>query len=577
MKDLLSVAFVVGILLVSGVVAFSSGTFNGVVTSKHSSSNTGLLSVANPATGLLFTTSLNASTVPFGKTLDVSVSLNNTFGRTNNVTGAEEWKVGNSSEDGGIGGWNCAQNDVFRVEVVAGNYGPGNFSMGAPLDAMKWTPPYGFNQCNFFVRPANGSAPVLYDPGNGQNYYVFRPNSNTAWWVTSGGLHAECVPSNGTYHPCSPPGQAAVMNETLVLETPKFASGPGVFTVITGDMWGDVNIDHFVISPWNGASNVYPGISVYSSDGLRLTLLTNSTELVVGQGLNVTLSINNALGTVNSVKPSNDWLMHGVPVALWPPCYFGLPAEAAVLQGNFTAQDISSAANVSFSYMCMESVGVDHVMFQPNSDQVNLTGKYDVTGKNGTLGPFHLSLSFTTRGSWDLQNLSQQLNIPILGEQYPPRPPTSVPFAPGIYTVAVGDEWGQVVLIHVMVFPSSEAVTVNGLTCPITRSVFAGPQNTSQEIPVIQQVVQTSQFLSATKGLPYVLGYAGIDTDRIQTFNGTTTDLPNVLELGFVTAGTATACGYPTNWTSNIDVQIPILNGTFDVAAERVASLGGPK
>jgi len=119
--------------------------------------------------------------------------------------------------------------------------------------------------------------------------------------------------------------------------------------------------------------------------------------------------------------------------------------------------------------------------------------------------------------------------------------------------------------------------TINGLTCQLTRSVFAGPQNISEEIPVIQQVAQTPQFLSATKGLPYVLGYAGIDTDRWETINNTTFHLPNVLELGFVTAGPATACVYPNHWINDIDVQIPILNGTYDMAAENVASLGGPK
>jgi len=561
MRGTLSVAFVVGILIVGGVVALSSGIFYGVGTSQHPSSTTGLLSVVNPATGLLFTTRLNATTLPLGQTLDVSVNLRNTVGRTNNVTAAEEWKVSNASEDGGIGGWNCAQDDVFRVEVVAGNYGAGNFSMGVPLDVMKWVPPFGFNQCGIFVRPANGSASVLYDPGNGQNYYAFRPDSNTAWWVTSGELQAQCLPSNGTYHPCPPPGQAAVMNETLVLETPKFASGPGVFTVITGDMWGDVEVGHFTVSPWNGASNVYPGTSVYSFNGLRLTLSTNSTELVVGQSLNVTLSIDNTLGSVNSVKPSNDWLMHGVPVALWPPCYFGLPAEAAVLPGNFTAQDISSAANVTFSYLCAESVGIDHVVFQPNSDQVNLTGLYDVTSTNQTLGPFNLSLSFTTRGSWDLQNLSQQLNIPILGEQYPPRPPASVPFAPGVYTVAVADEWGQVALIHVTVVPSSEAVTVKGLTCPVP----SGYTSNTAVAELLPNVVADPRFLNLTHGQPFVFGNAENVTNRTEQIgNQPPVHLPDALEMVFYSQGSATSCSmYLSDATSTIVVDVPIINGNY--------------
>ena len=200
------------------------------------------------------------------------------------------------------------------------------------------------------------------------------------------------------------------------------------------------------------------------SDGLQLTVTSNATEITVGQTLNVSLSIVNTLSRVNAVEPSNDWLIHGVPVALWPPCYFGLPAEAAVLQGSYDLQGIGSAANVTFSYMCMEGVNVDHVTFQPNSDQVTLTGLYDVTDENESLGPFHLSLSFTTGGYWNLQNLSTELNIPILGEQYPPRPPAYVPFTPGEYTVAIADEWGQVALLHFTVQPLFSTTTYHGVT-----------------------------------------------------------------------------------------------------------------
>jgi hypothetical protein len=199
--------------------------------------------------------------------------------------------------------------------------------------------------------------------------------------------------------------------------------------------------------------------TVTSVNGLRLTASSNASELAVGQHLNVSLSIVNTLPKINIVKPSNEWLMHGVPVALWPPCYFGLPAEAAVLQGYYSSQAIQSAANVTFNYICMEGVNVDHVIFQPNSDQVNLTGLYDVTGANQSLGPFHMSLSFTTGGYWNLQNLSKELNIPILGEQYPPRPPAFIPFVPGEYTIAVGDEWGQLVTLHFEVQLSSQGST----------------------------------------------------------------------------------------------------------------------
>ena len=220
--------------------------------------------------------------------------------------------------------------------------------------------------------------------------------------------------------------------------------------------------------------------TVTSIDGLQLTISSNASELAVGRHLNVSLSIVNTLSTVNIVKPSNDWLMHGVPVALWPPCYFGLPAQVAVLQGNYNAQDLLAATNVTFNYMCMEAVSVDHVVFQPNSDQVNLTGLYDVDQSNQTLGPFHMSLSFTTGGYWNLQNLSSELNIPILGEGYPKDNPVYTPFVPGVYTVAVADEWGQVAIRHVTVGSATNQVANSSETCTPAITLTQTSANTTQ-------------------------------------------------------------------------------------------------
>lgn len=122
--------------------------------------------------------------------------------------------------------------------------------------------------------------------------------------------------------------------------------------------------------------------------------------------------------------------------------------------------------------------------------------------------------------------------------------------------------------------------TINGLTCPLTSNMFVGPQsmlNISEEVSVVQQVVKTPQFLSATKGIPYVLGYAGIVIVGLETSNNTTFQPPNVLELGFATYGPNTQCSTSGRYINDIDVQVPILNGTFSVANESVHVLGGSK
>ena len=208
--------------------------------------------VTNPSTNLKFSMSLNSSSVQQGSVLAASFDLYNVLGRANNLTGAADWQLTNASENSGLVGWNCAQNDLFRIEVVSGYYGLNNYSVGTPLDVFLWQPPYAFNQCAYYVRSTNYTAPVLSVPPNDQNYYIFRPSSNVAWWVTSSGLAAlssPCVPSNGTLHCSRTAGQDAVMGETMILETRLFAKSIGTFTVIGGDEWGDVAALHFQVGP----------------------------------------------------------------------------------------------------------------------------------------------------------------------------------------------------------------------------------------------------------------------------------------------------------------------------------------
>src|SRR5580704_5511362 len=205
--------------------------------------------------------------------------------------------------------------------------------------------------------------------------------------------------------------------------------------------------------------------STVGSNGLRLSASISATQIAVGQSLQIGVSLFNTLPNVNDVPTSEDWLFQGVPVALWPPCYYAYDlgntvrfypndttvAQAVVLMGDYTLANVSTVANVRFPLSCMEDTTVDHAIFQPSSSQANLTGIYSVFPSNDTLGPFQLSTSFTTNGYWDLLNNSRQMNPPIINNQTPPLPPTATPFVPGVYTVAVADEWGQAVILHFVV------------------------------------------------------------------------------------------------------------------------------
>jgi len=192
--------------------------------------------------------------------------------------------------------------------------------------------------------------------------------------------------------------------------------------------------------------------SSVSTDGVQLTASINATGVSSGEGLAVALSISNTFPTVNNVTTSSDWAFQGVPVALWPLCDYSMPAEVAVLDGNYSAGELPLLAGSEFQYQCPEGGNISHVIFQPHSDQANLTGNICSLGcSSGPFGPYELLLNFTTRGYWDIQYLANSLNVPIIGELGANGEPSSLPFVPGVYTVAVDDEWGQVDVLHFQV------------------------------------------------------------------------------------------------------------------------------
>jgi hypothetical protein len=207
------------------------------------------------------------------------------------------------------------------------------------------------------------------------------------------------------------------------------------------------------VSTSSTTSPLFPGAAATAVDsnkstGLDLVLALNSTTLKIGQKLQVDISLFNALPSAISMAASQDWPFRGVPVALWPACYstgliFDTPAYAVLFKGNHTLQGVQSAANTTITFMCMEAAGVDHVVFEPDSSQAYLTG----SGFGPDPGPYQLSLNFTTNGYWDLLNNSNQVNPPVIGQQSP-TPPIATPFVPGVYTIAVSDEWGQVAVLH---------------------------------------------------------------------------------------------------------------------------------
>lgn len=193
--------------------------------------------------------------------------------------------------------------------------------------------------------------------------------------------------------------------------------------------------------------------------GVDLVLAVNATTLKVGQRLGVEVSLFNPLQSASSVSFSaQDWPwghpgqdnLSGVPVIFGDPCDPTYAfVRAVVLKGDYTPQELPGAANSSLGWQCAEGDVPENMTLSPESSQANVT----VTGPLGgdfTLAPHIMSTSFTTAGYWNLQDFSSLWpDSPLVCLSC--QTPIADPFVPGAYTLAVSDQWGQVVVLHFVV------------------------------------------------------------------------------------------------------------------------------
>jgi len=126
--------------------------------------------------------------------------------------------------------------------------------------------------------------------------------------------------------------------------------------------------------------------------------------------------------------------------------------------------------------------------------------------------------------------------------------------------------------------PVTATYNDNGLTCSLS------PNTAPYVATLVPKVTQDSRFLSIANGSAYVYEYTDNITGRSvvtggtlqsgatqngSVVDGTTIQLPDVVEMVFYTFGPDTSCGETSSVTAihSIVVQVPIEGGGFDLTA----------
>ncbi len=197
-------------------------------------------------------------------------------------------------------------------------------------------------------------------------------------------------------------------------------------------------------SPYGYAPKILPAsaTSTDSSTGLTLGLSLNATTIRSGQTVNFSASEYNTLPTMDNVTAANDWPLHGLSLGLCG--MVNEPFGMVVFRGYYAKSNVTSASplmlyqlNAMTSCPAIFSV-ISRYSFYPGSSKAQIWGSCDPEPcqADDLSGP-PISASNQINGFWS--------TIPYLQWSYPSALPS------GVYTVAAGDEWGQLVLLHFVV------------------------------------------------------------------------------------------------------------------------------
>lgn len=167
----------------------------------------------------------------------------------------------------------------------------------------------------------------------------------------------------------------------------------------------------------------------YPESMLQLNVSVNSTQVKPGQNVGMDISLVNTATHTLTINLEHNW-----PLKKWSllPCLFHLPFGMALLQGNYTIDNMTQGNRLPLYprgiYLC-KTIGIVDYVFEPSSTQAT------VETYNSTNYPVSMQYHITFNGYYQNQRFQ--------------------PLEPGVYTIVGDDEWGHVLVNHFTVTATS--------------------------------------------------------------------------------------------------------------------------
>jgi hypothetical protein len=470
--------------------------------------------VVRSTSGLNLSLSLGSTLVSPGQAVSIGIDEWNTLSTENTVPSASNWPL-----QGLTLGPCGTLNLPIGIEIAQGFYTSSNISSAQPLRLSApgvYFCPAMFSISSYAFEPSSDAAGVAGLCGSNQCFKenISSTTSNAGYWTPAstfsnftageytvvGGdewgalaiLHFTVVEENSTTPVILPTGTTLEVSSSfdcvaghysLNFSAPEqstltggFSAGtPGVTAYIATAQqaastfeghptsWvystGLVNSSHFavVISPGSyviwiegadqgcGSGIVMPlemltqvnitesfTLTNQSPEGLLVRLELNSTRIVSGATVEINVSDYNTSPMWLNLSKESAWVLGGLSTGGCPSFYY--PFGIAVFQGMYTSANVSQAVPLRIFPVIPCPLIVRYIagyLFQPMSDTATVLP--------GT-GEFPMATGISVSGTY--YTPGSQLN-------------GLTPFTPGTYTVAAGDEWGNLAFAYFVVVASS--------------------------------------------------------------------------------------------------------------------------
>ncbi|HZW56980.1 MAG TPA: hypothetical protein VFF30_11885 [Nitrososphaerales archaeon] len=313
------------------------------------------------------------------------------------------------------------------------------------------------------------------------------------------------------------------------------------------------NLNTNISTLTNTSTTIVEGNQVTNSSvngGLKLFAAMN---LITGESigkLNVTFLVENTLPQVNNVSKESNWAIpafENKTATMFQCIGWG---NALIFRGYYTAENISGAVNSSLMPLFQPGVfdncsyyEFSHYSFQPASANATVYGQQ---GSPNDYGTRQIIASSMVAGYYTANQSYARLNKLV----------SPLPFPVGSYTIAVGDEWGQLAFLHFDVVLQQSEVSTTSLgqsvsTTPISSS---GPNSSHyDEITVTSETpILTSNPAFDYDRIPYSLRVGNFSIRMVN--NGTGYTIPPINGTSRMYTGYAFAFNVtsPDNATTNV-------------------------